>query len=64
MSFVILERRGLEREKRIERVIDFYAKQRATVDKKRPVDRQRKNAKEIYEESRAKLEKRGFGKRD
>ena len=63
MSLQILERRGLERARRMERLIEHYAKQREKIDKKREPARQ-KSAKDIAEESRAKLEKRGFGRRD
>jgi hypothetical protein len=63
MAITILERRGLERARRLERVAENFAKQRAEIDKRRPPERQR-NAKDIVEESRAKLEKRGLFKRD
>jgi len=63
MSFQIIIRPGRERARRIERVIQQYGQQRVNIDQLRDEPR-RKPPAHIMEESRAKLEKRGFGRRD
>lgn len=59
----ILERRGKEREKRLERTVERLAQDRLKRERKYHPERNR-TAAEIKEESRAKLEQKGFFKRD
>ena len=65
MSITIISRtRGtLDHARRMERIVDKYTKQRAEIDKNREPDRQTTD-KDRHEQSRAKLEQRGFFKRD
>lgn len=63
MGITILERRGLERERRMERVVAKFAEHRVKLDKRREPERQ-KSERDIREETRVRLEKRSFFKRD